>query len=103
MAALGSSTSLVLEEYMSRLEESLSQMEELVTKFAATTLDDKPSKAKIGRSRRQKMATERDSDDQADLPLISSKLALRNKGKEPAPWEWPIDEPLDPEQDMSVV
>jgi hypothetical protein len=61
MAAPGSSTSLVLEKYISRLEESLSQMEELVTKFATTTLDNKPSKAKIGRSRRQKMATKRDS------------------------------------------
>jgi hypothetical protein len=78
-------------------------MEELVTKFTATTLDNKPSKAKIGRSRRQKMATKRDSDDQADLPLISSELAPRNKGKEPIPWERPMDEPLDPERDMSVV
>jgi hypothetical protein len=88
---------------MSRLEESLSQMEELVTKFTATTLDDKPSKAKIGRSRRQKMATERDSDNQADLPPISSKPAPRNKGKEPAPQERPVDKPSDPERDTSVV
>jgi hypothetical protein len=93
----------VLEEHISRLEESLSQIEELVTKFATTTLNDKPSKAKIGRSRHQKMATKRDSNNQADLPPISSELAPRNKGKEPAPQEQPMDEPSDPEQDTSVV
>jgi hypothetical protein len=78
-------------------------MEELISKFAATTIEEKPTKAKNGRSRRQKAATDRDSDDQADPQPTSSGQAPRNKGKEPATWERPVDKPSNPELDMSVV